>query len=225
MRHAYAAGALGELLQIGKAPSRADPGLQHAPEACEGMQVVAATGRQEIQPKPLVPVGQRRREPVRPVEATAVGHHDHLFAGVAQAGHPLMDIWTEPRRITLRDDLRKDFRGPILDGIHDAAQHATGHATPTPIASPRLTFEGLCAFALAGPQRPSRQAIPLGFAVPPAGPGEGETPENGCILVQPNDLATPSAICQRCQVERRPRPRSGRGTEPPRGPVVAAVFF
>ena len=112
MRHAYAACALIELMQIGQAPSSADPVLQHAPEAFNGLQVVAAMGREYIQPKPPVPVGQRRREPVRPVEATAVGHHDHGFAGVAKAGHPLMDLLTEPLRIKLRDDLLKALRGP-----------------------------------------------------------------------------------------------------------------
>ena len=44
MRHEYAACALVELLQIGKAPSRADPVLQHAPEAFDGIEVVAANG-------------------------------------------------------------------------------------------------------------------------------------------------------------------------------------
>ena len=225
MRHEYAACALVELMQIGKAPSSADPVLQHAPEAFDGIQVVAATGRSAIQPKPLVPVGQRRCELMRPVAATAVGHHDHLFAGVAKAGHHLMDILPEPLRIKLRDALIKDLRGPILDGTNDAEQYAAGHATPTPIASPRLTFEGLFAFDLAGPQRPSRQTIPLGFAVPPACPGEGETPENGFIFIQQNDLAATRAIFQRCQVKRRPRQLSGSGTEAPRGPVVADVFF
>jgi hypothetical protein len=61
--------------------------------------------------------------------------------------------------------------------------------------------------------------------MPPACPGEGETPENGFIFIQQNDLATPRAIFQRCQVEGRPRQLSGSGTEPPRGPVVADVFF
>ena len=162
---------------------------------------------------------------MRPVDATAVGHHDHLFAGVAKEGHHLMDILTEPLRITLRDDLIKDFRGPILDGTNDAEQHAAGHATPTPIAYPRLTFESLVAFDLAGPQRPSWQAIPLGFAVPPACPGEGETPQGRFIFIEHNDLATPGAGLQGGQVKRRPRQLSGSGTEPPRGPVGADVFF
>ena len=48
--------------------------------------------RQEMQPKLLVPVGQRRRELVRPVDATAIGDHDDLFLGVAKDGHHLMDI-------------------------------------------------------------------------------------------------------------------------------------
>jgi len=45
MRHEEAACALIELMQIGTAPSSADPVLQHTPEAFDGIQVVAAPGR------------------------------------------------------------------------------------------------------------------------------------------------------------------------------------
>ena len=57
---------------------------------------MTTVGWQEMQPKLLVPVGQRRRELCRPVDATAVGDHDHLFAGVAKEGHHLMDILAQP---------------------------------------------------------------------------------------------------------------------------------
>jgi len=90
MRHEHAARALVELRQIGKTPSGADPVLQHAPKTFNGIEVVATMRRQEMQPKLLVPVCQRRRELFRPVDATAVGDHDHLFAGVAKEGHHLM---------------------------------------------------------------------------------------------------------------------------------------
>jgi len=87
------------------------------------------------------------------MDATAVGHHDHLLAGVAQEGHHLMDVLAQPLRLQMGDHLREDFRGPILDRADDAEQHATGHAAPTPIAHPRLAFAGLFAFDVALAQR------------------------------------------------------------------------
>jgi hypothetical protein len=83
MVHEYATRALVELRQIGTTPSGADPLLQHAPEACNRIEVVTTVGRQEMQPTLRMPVGQRRGELVRPVDATAVGDPDHLFVGVA----------------------------------------------------------------------------------------------------------------------------------------------
>src|SRR5215813_14736522 len=89
MLRQYSTRALIELRQIGKTPSGTDPVLHHAPEAFNGVEVVPTMRRQEMQPKLLVPVGQRRRELMRPMDATAVGHHDHLFAGMAKDGHHL----------------------------------------------------------------------------------------------------------------------------------------
>ena len=84
------------------------------------------------------------------MKTTAVDDEDHLFPGVAQEGHQLMDILPKPLRIKLRDDFIQDFRGAILDGADDAEPHAARHATPPPIAPPRLAFERLFAFDLAG---------------------------------------------------------------------------
>ena len=90
--HEHSACALVELMQIGKTPSGANPVLHHTPEAFNGIQVVTTVGWKQMQPKLFVPVSQRRRELFRPVDATAVGDHDDLFAGVAKEGHHLMDI-------------------------------------------------------------------------------------------------------------------------------------
>ena len=111
--------ALVELMQIGKTPSSTDPILQHAPKAFNRIEVMPTVGRQEMQPKLLVPVCQRRRELFRPVDATAVGDHDHLFASVAKEGHHLMDILAQPLRIKMGDDLRENLRGAILDSAND----------------------------------------------------------------------------------------------------------
>src|SRR6266568_7915558 len=164
MRHEHAARALVELMQIGKTPSGADPVLHHPPEPFDGIEMVAAMSRQEMQPKLLVPVCQRRRELFRPVDATAVGDHDHLFAGVAKKGHHVMDIVAQPLRITMGDDLVEDFGGAILDRANDTEQHPAGDPAPGARADPRLAFEALVAFDLTLAQRPGGQASALRFA-------------------------------------------------------------
>ena len=149
LRHEYSARALVELVQIGKAPSGANPVLHHPPEAFNGIQVVTTVSREQIQPKLFVPVCQRRRELFRPVDATAVGDHDDLFAGVAQEGHHLLEIVAQPLRITMGNDLIADFRGALLDGTDDAEPHAAGAAAPRAIPHPRLAFAAVFACALA----------------------------------------------------------------------------
>jgi len=67
MRHEDSARAVVELMQIGKTPSGADGVLQHTPEPFNGIQVVPTVGREHMQPKLFVPVGQGRRELFRPV--------------------------------------------------------------------------------------------------------------------------------------------------------------
>ena len=183
MFHEDSTRAVVELMQIRKTPSGADPVLQHAPEALNRIKVVTTVGRQEMQPKLLVPVGQRRRELFRPVDTTAVGDHDHLFAGVAKEGHHLMDILAQPRCLKMGDDLVEDFGGAILDRANDTEQHPAGDPAPGARADPRLAFEALVAFDLTETPWPGGQARALGFA-PPAGPGEGEAPEDGFIFIE-----------------------------------------
>jgi hypothetical protein len=56
-------------------------------------------------PKLFVPVGERRRELFRSVDAPAVGDHDDLFPGVAEESHHLMDILAQPLSIKMGDNL------------------------------------------------------------------------------------------------------------------------
>ena len=83
MLQEHAACTLIELRQIGKTPSSPNPLLEYTPETFNRVAVVATAGRQEIQPQLLVPVGQRRPQFVRPVDAAAVGDHDDCFCGFA----------------------------------------------------------------------------------------------------------------------------------------------
>ena len=224
MIHEYSTRALIELMQIGKTPSGPDPVLHHAPEALNRIEVVATMRRQEMQPKLLVPVGQRRRELVRPMDATAVGHHDHLFAGTAKEGHHLMDVLAKPLCLKMGDNLIEDFGRPILDRADDTEQHTVGDTAPGAIADPRVAFEALIAFDLALAQWTGGQASTVGFA-PPARPGQGKTPEDGFIFIEQNDLTPTSPIFEGSEFERRPCQLSGVRSEPARGAAVADVFF
>ena len=224
MSHEYSTRALVELMQIGKTPSGADPVLQHTPEAFNRIEVVTTVGRQEMQPKLLVPVCQRRRELFRPVDATAVGDHNDLFAGMAKEGHHLMDIMAQPLRIKMGDDLVEDFGGAILDRPNDTEQYPAGDTAPGAIADPRLAFEALVAFDLTLTQWPGGQARALGFA-PPARPGQGKTPEDGFIFIEQNDLTPAGPVLQGRELERSPRQLSGVGSEPARRSAVADVFL
>ena len=124
MVHQHAAHTLRELLEVGKTPSSPDPVLQHAPEAFNRIEVVAAPRWQAMQPKLRVPVGQRRCELVRSVEATPVDDHHDRFPGMAKEHHYLMDIWAKPLCIKMGDDFIEDFRSAILDRAYNAEQHA-----------------------------------------------------------------------------------------------------
>jgi hypothetical protein len=123
MSREYSTRTLIELRQIGKTPSGTEPVFHHAPEAFKRIEVVATRRRHERPPQRLVPVGQRRREPVRPMDATAVGPHDPLCAGTATEGPHLMDVWAQPRRLNMGDHLREAFGGPIRDRADDTEHH------------------------------------------------------------------------------------------------------
>jgi len=97
MRHEHATRALGERLQIGKTPSGTAPILPPTPEAFDRLEVVAAAGWQDLPPTLLVPVGQRRRELLGAVDATAIDDPADLFPDGAKAGHDVMDILSKPQ--------------------------------------------------------------------------------------------------------------------------------
>ena len=225
MPHEHTARALIELMKIGTASSSADPLLQHAPDAFPGSEVVATSRGQEMSPKPLMPVGQRCRQLVRPVHPPAVDDDDDLFAGGAKASHARGDILATPRGIALRPDLIEDFRRARLDRAQDTQQHPTGHATPTAITAPRWALEGFVACEVAAAEGPGRPAKALGCAMPPACSGQGKPPENGGIFLEQNARALTGTVCQGGQCHRCPRQLSGLGRERPGGTVVADGFF
>src|SRR5262245_14324729 len=109
MRHEHAACAPVELLEIGETAAGSNSVLQHTPEAFSRIEMVTAAGWEELQPKAPLPMGERRGECVRPVDATAIDDHHDLFAGCTEGGHHLMDILPKSLGIKLRDNFIEDF--------------------------------------------------------------------------------------------------------------------
>jgi hypothetical protein len=224
MCHEDLPGALIELLEVGKTPSSSNLLLHHPPEALNGIQMVSTARGQKMQMKLLVPVRQRRRELVRPMDATAIDHHDHRFPRAAKERHHLMDIVAQPLSLKMGHDFIADFRRPILDGTKHAQQHTAGHAAPTPIAPPGLAFERLLAFDLAAAQRADGQAIPVGFP-PPACARQGKAPQDRFIGIEQDNLATMGTVFERREVDRRVGQGCRGRRQLPRWPAVAERIF
>jgi len=171
-----------------------------------------------------VVVLQGRVELMRPMDPAAIDDHDDLFADFAEGRHHLMDILAPLLGIKMRDDLIKDFGGPILDGAQHAEQHPAGDAAPGAILPPRLAFEGLLAFDLALAQGTYREARALSGA-PPAGTGEGKAPQDGFVFIEQNDLATMSLVLQGGEFESTVSEIGRGGIKATSGTIVAYLLF
>ena len=183
MRHEHATHAPVKLLEIRKTATSADLVLQYTPEAFNGVKMVTASGGQELQPKAPLPMGECRGKCVRPVDATPIDDHHHLFPGGGKEGHHLMDILPKPLGIKLRDELIEDLGCPILDSSNDTEQDPAGDPAPGAIASPGLAFEGLLTLDLTLRQGTSGQPCALRCA-PPASAGQGKAPQDRFIGIE-----------------------------------------
>ena len=130
-----------------------------------------------------------RVELVGPMAPAAIHDHHDVFAGVAEGGHDLMELWAELLGVQVGHDFREDLRRTLLDRADDAEEDAAGEATPRAILQPRLAFERLSAFALPLAQRTSREACTR-RCPPPARAGQGTAPEAGVVCREHNDLTT-----------------------------------
>src|SRR6266851_3145517 len=173
-----------------------------------------------MEAQPIVVVVEGRVELVRPVDATAVDDHDHLFPGFAEGRHHLMEILPELLGIKVWHDFREDFGGAILDRPQDTEEHAAGHTAPGAIADPRLTFERLFTSNLTLAQWTCGEAIALG-AAPPTQPGEGKAPEDRFIFIEHNDLATAGLVLEGGEFEGAIGEVRGGRIESPGGTAVA----
>ena len=165
-----------------------------------------------------------RVELVGPMDPAAIDDHDDLFADFAEGRHHLMEILAPLLGITMRDDLIKDFGGPILDGAQHAEQHPAGDAAPGAILPPRLAFEGLLAFDLALAQGTYREASALGCA-PPARPRESKAPQDRFVCIEQNDLAPARPVLEGREVDRAVGKVCGVRIKTTCGAVVAELFF
>jgi hypothetical protein len=162
---------------------------------------------------------QRRGKFLRPMDATAINHHNDLFVGCAKDVHDLMHILAQGFCVKMRHDLIEDFRGAILDGTNDAEQHPTGDAAPRAILEPGLAFEGFVAFDLTLTQGAGGEASTLCFA-PPTHAGEGKAPQDRFIFVEQNNFTSACPVLQGSEVDRTIGEVGWGGREPPSGTAV-----
>jgi len=197
------AGTRGACREVAPTSSRAQGVLHHAPEACDGIEMVATMGREAREAHRAVVVVEGRVELVRPLEAAAIDAHDHRFASCAEGRQHVMALLTPLLGSNVRDDWREDFGGALVDSADAAAHHATRDAAPRAGRPPRLpwvTFV-LCDLALA--QRAGGPAIPLG-AAPPAQPRQGKAPPQRFSCIEHDALPAPcpglqGRACQRAR--------------------------
>src|SRR5712691_6962769 len=142
-----------------------------------------------------VVVVECRVELVRPRDPAPIDDHHDLFPGCAEGRHHVMEILAQLLGIKVWHDFREDFGGAILDRPHDTESHAAGDTAPGARAAPRLTFERLFTSALTLAQWTRGEARALG-AAPPAQPRQGTAPEERCIFIEHNDLATAGLVLE-----------------------------
>lgn len=96
-------------------------------------------------------VCQRRGQLARPLEATAIDHHDDRFPGLGEDRQDVVPILPKVLRVKMGHDFIEATRGAILHSANDMVQCPTGEATPGAIARPGLSFARLfpCALAVA----------------------------------------------------------------------------
>ena len=201
MGHQSLACALVYQREIGKTPARSDVVLHHAPEACNGSEVVPTMGGEKMAAELAVVVIEGRIKLVCAMDPAAIHAQHDVLAGFAEGGHAWMEILASLLRIKVGHDCREDFRGAVLDRADDAAQHPAGEAAPRALPHPRVAFAGLLAVALPLAQWPCQEASTLGGA-PPARPEQGTAPQDRFICIEQNDFATACLILQGGEFER-----------------------
>jgi len=212
MRHASLARAVGELRQIRTPASGPHRVRQHAPAACDGLEVRATRGRAARAPPRGVVVLQGRGALVRAVAPAPIDAPHHLWAGGAEGGHPWVEIRPPLLGLTVRAPCREDVGGAVLDGAQPPARPAARDPAPGARA-PRRACEGGVALARARAQR----------TAPPAHPGAGTAPPHGCSFLA-HHARPPARPIRQGSAGAGARGAGGwRGGEPPGGAAGASA--
>jgi hypothetical protein len=222
--HKHLASAPVELHQVAKAASCTNRVLHHLPEAFDGVEVMSAVDRQEMEATRALLGRKCRVKLVRPMDPTAIDDHDDIFAGFAEGRHDLMARGASFLSITVGHEFREDFRGAILHGADDAESHTAGDTTPCAVLQPRLTLATLLLFYLALAQRACGQAITLG-AAPPAQPGQGKAPQDRFIFIEQDELTSTCSVLQSGEFKRAIGEISRGRIEPSRRTAVTSRVF
>jgi hypothetical protein len=220
MHHEPLTCALIELMQITPTASRSHGVFHGPPAAFDGLEGVTTGGRSPRPRKRAVVVVESRVELVSPRETAAIDNHDDLLPGWAAERSHGMEIGAQLLGITVGHNGREDFGGALGDGTEDAEHHAAGAAAPGARADPRRAFARLCTAALTLAQGTRGEARALG-AAPPASPGQGQAPPEGCLCVEHHQLALARAGRQGRECERGRGAGRGVGREPPWGTTGA----
>ena len=126
-------------------------------------------------------VGEGRSEFMRPLEPPPIANPDDLLPGVAAARHHLVKLRAQRLRIEVRDHVREDFGGAVLERAKHTEQHAARDTAPGARAPPRLPFATLLACELALAEGDAWTDVRVGrCATSP--PGGGQSARGSCHL-------------------------------------------
>jgi len=107
VRHEHLMRALVELSQIGTTPSSTDGVLPHPPEAFDGMEVMAAVGREAMEAHPALIVVEGRLQLRRSMDPAPVDSPEDVFAGCAEDRPHLLDLLAQLLSVNMGHDLRE----------------------------------------------------------------------------------------------------------------------
>ena len=184
------------LLEIRKTAASPQLVLPHPPKAFKGMAGVAASGGPARQPPARRPMGQRRGERVRPVDAPALDDHHPRFPGGANRRPHVRDSVPHSLGSKRRDKRREDCGRSIGPCPNHPEHDPTGEPAPGALASPGVACAGrrACDWPRAQGTRGQTGAR---CGAPPAGAGQGQAPQARCIGLAHDALAPAGLVCER----------------------------
>jgi len=114
------------------------------------------------------------------MDTTPIDDHHDLCGGGAADGYPMREIRAQRGASPGGARGEQTWGRAIRDCADDAEPHAARDLAPGTIAPPGPACAAFVACALTLASGPGQQTSTLGYA-PPAGPGEGPAPQEGCL--------------------------------------------